>query len=261
MMFSFAIIFYCFSLSYGFVNTHTRVPTFCARPTYAIPEGESRQERNRRRDLARNAPGGGSQNLETELAGQIGEKPCPCRSGDSFKSCCQPFVDRGELPTSPEALLRARFTAYVQGKVDFILLSTHHTHPDFTADVDGWRQELAGFIRSVEFKTFEIISSEEIEEGKKAAVTWKAQMRVLPNILSPEYVQTKEFTERSILLFESAFDGPEQWFYAGGDEDFEPTNKLIADGPIPMPGGGGSDGKPKIKKKTKAKVVAAAGRK
>lgn len=183
--------------------------------------------------------------------------PCPCRSGNYFKLCCQPIVDSGELSPSPEALLRARFTAYAQEKVDFIIRTTHETHPEFRTDIEGWRQELVAFIRSVEFGTFEIISSEELDAGSKAAVTWSAQMRVLPDLLRPEVVQTKAFTERSILLFDSGLDGRGQWFYAGGDEDFEPTNVLVRTGPKPPKPRGGGDSKQKAKPKVRAKAAVA----
>ena len=58
---------------------------------------------------------------------------CPCGLGESLDSCCGPYL-RGEqhAPTA-EALMRARYTAYVQGDVDFIV-ATHD--PDRTEEVD-----------------------------------------------------------------------------------------------------------------------------
>lgn len=242
----------------GFISS-TR-PTFVSpsklRTWSAASPDESMEERPR--DATKQTPPVEFSSPESELASLRQMLPCSCRSGKYFKSCCQPFVEGGEIPTSPEEVLRARFTAYAQEKVDFIIRTTHETHPEFTLDVDGWRRELTMFIRSVEFEAFKIIDSEELEPGSKAAVTWSAEMRVLPDILRPEVVQTKAFTERSILLFDTNADGQGQWYYAGGDEDFEPTNELVRTGPKPPRprGGGGDDRKVKAKPKVKAKATA-----
>lgn len=244
----------------GFANPRPHCVATRKRSIWAAaPSGESREERRRRRELTEpSAPDEVSENPASELASLLQMLPCPCRSGKYFKSCCQPIVDSGELSSSPEALLRARFTAYAQEKVDFIILTTHETHPEFTPDIETWRRELVAFIRSVEFGTFKIISTEELEAGSKAAVTWSAQMRVLPDLLRPEVVQTKAFTERSILVFDSGLDGRGQWFYAGGDENFEPTNVLVRTGPKPKPrGGGGDDSKQKAKPKVRTKATVA----
>ena len=42
------------------------------------------------------------------------QKACPCGSGQAFKECCQRFHD-GELPDTPEKLMRSRYSAYVKG--------------------------------------------------------------------------------------------------------------------------------------------------
>jgi len=234
---------------------HVVNPTRLRLRSAASPD-ESKEERPR--EVADQSSPVEFSSPESELASLRQMLPCSCRSGKYFKSCCQPFIEGGEIPTSPEEVLRARFTAYAQEKVDFIIRSTHETHPEFTLDVDGWRRELTTFIRSVEFESFNIIDSEEVEPGSKAAVTWSAEMRVLPDLLRPEVVQTKAFTERSILLFDTNADGEGQWYYAGGDEDFEPTNELVRTGPKPPKprGGGGDDKKAKAKPKVKARAAA-----
>lgn len=44
---------------------------------------------------------------------------CPCNSGQEFDVCCGALL-RGEAATTPEALMRARFTAFVSGDVAFL---------------------------------------------------------------------------------------------------------------------------------------------
>jgi len=45
---------------------------------------------------------------------------CPCGSERALAECCEPFIaGRASAPTA-EALMRARYTSYVIGKVEFI---------------------------------------------------------------------------------------------------------------------------------------------
>lgn len=55
---------------------------------------------------------------------------CTCGSGQRFAGCCAPLLS-GTLPApSPEALMRARYSAYVLGDVAYLLASWHpHTRP------------------------------------------------------------------------------------------------------------------------------------
>lgn len=55
---------------------------------------------------------------------------CPCGSGRELEDCCGPIVAGAPAPT-PEALMRSRYTAFVQGKIDHI----DRTHaPEIRAD-------------------------------------------------------------------------------------------------------------------------------
>lgn len=44
---------------------------------------------------------------------------CPCGSGADFDQCCGRYIDGAAAPT-PEALMRSRFAAFVQGDLDYI---------------------------------------------------------------------------------------------------------------------------------------------
>lgn len=64
---------------------------------------------------------------------------CPCGSGREFAACCGPIV-AGEQPApTAEALMRARYTAYTQGAIDFLLASVHPEHRE-DHDPDGVRE-------------------------------------------------------------------------------------------------------------------------
>jgi len=55
--------------------------------------------------------------------------PCPCDSGNDYGLCCAPIHDRGAgLGTSAEQLMRARYSAYVLERSEFLLASWHPDH-------------------------------------------------------------------------------------------------------------------------------------
>ena len=63
--------------------------------------------------------------------GQIGQiirmsNLCVCDSGQPYADCCQPILTGAPAP-SAEALMRSRFTAYVEGDTNYLLKSWHAT--------------------------------------------------------------------------------------------------------------------------------------
>ncbi len=46
---------------------------------------------------------------------------CPCGSGKKYDECCGPFIKGSAKPQTAEALMRARYSAYVVHDVDFII--------------------------------------------------------------------------------------------------------------------------------------------
>jgi len=49
---------------------------------------------------------------------------CPCGSGAEYEKCCGIYIQGGILPPTAEKLMRARYTAYTRGEIDFIM-DTH----------------------------------------------------------------------------------------------------------------------------------------
>ena len=50
--------------------------------------------------------------------------PCPCGNPAGYTQCCGPLHD-GTAATSAAQLMRARYSAYVLGREDFLLASWH----------------------------------------------------------------------------------------------------------------------------------------
>jgi len=50
---------------------------------------------------------------------------CHCGSDKSFGECCEPFLNGIATAPTAEALMRARYSAYVTANIDFIERTTH----------------------------------------------------------------------------------------------------------------------------------------
>jgi SEC-C motif-containing protein len=79
---------------------------------------------------------------------------CPCGRGPDLESCCGPILGGAPAPTA-EALMRARYTAYTRGAVDFII-ATHR--PSRDGDVD--REATERWSRESEWLGLEIVATE-----------------------------------------------------------------------------------------------------
>jgi len=45
---------------------------------------------------------------------------CPCGSNSNYEQCCGLYIEKKELPTTPEQLMRSRYTAYSQANINYI---------------------------------------------------------------------------------------------------------------------------------------------
>ena len=50
-------------------------------------------------------------------------EPCPCKSGKTLGECCGPIIAGTAKAKTPEALMRARYSSYVTGDVEFLKTS------------------------------------------------------------------------------------------------------------------------------------------
>lgn len=54
-------------------------------------------------------------------------RPCPCGRKASFAECCGPLLAGAREAETAEALMRSRYTAYVEGVVDYLIATTAAT--------------------------------------------------------------------------------------------------------------------------------------
>jgi SEC-C motif-containing protein len=50
---------------------------------------------------------------------------CPCNSGLPYDACCEPLIRGTVKAPGPEALMRARYSAFAQGEMPYLLETLH----------------------------------------------------------------------------------------------------------------------------------------
>ena len=89
---------------------------------------------------------------------------CVCGKGESTEVCCGPIL-KGEKALTAEALMRARYAAYVLGDIDFLINSLH---PDSAGSVD--RKSTEAWSKSADWQGLEIVETEKGQEGDSDGV-------------------------------------------------------------------------------------------
>ncbi|WP_438353158.1 YchJ family protein [Microbacterium sp. CJ88] len=120
--------------------------------------------------------------------------PCPCGSGGTYDGCCAP-AHRGEPATTPEALMRSRYAAFVVGDAAYLRETWHPgTRPE-TIDPDA----------AVRWRGLEIVDVERGGPGdRRGVVEFRARWR--------EAGRDGELHERSRFVRQS-----DRWWYLDGE--------------------------------------------
>lgn len=68
---------------------------------------------------------------------------CPCNSQKNYTDCCAVFLENKQQPLTAEQLMRARYTAFTQKNIDFVLNTVHDSVrlPDERKAVQSWMDE------------------------------------------------------------------------------------------------------------------------
>ena len=93
------------------------------------------------------------------------EDPCPCKSGKTFGECCGPLIAGTAKADCAEAVMRARYTSYVTGDIDYLKASaTKAVQAEFDEEASkAWS-------RAAEWHGLEIIKTEGGQKGDKTGV-------------------------------------------------------------------------------------------
>ncbi len=79
---------------------------------------------------------------------------CPCGTDLPFEDCCGPFHEGKRLPPTALALMRARYTAYVTGNIDYIFTTQE------TTGAEADRASTEAWSKNSEWLGLEIVSVE-----------------------------------------------------------------------------------------------------
>lgn len=95
---------------------------------------------------------------------------CYCCSGREFEDCCQPFIKGLAKPSTAEALMRSRYSAYATVEVEYILRSTHPSTRKFHN-----AESIKNWARSSVWQKLEIVSTDQGKaQDKCGTVEFKA---------------------------------------------------------------------------------------
>lgn len=125
---------------------------------------------------------------------------CPCGSGNEFNTCCEPIIKGSKAAPTAASLMRARYSAYTTGDIDFIVDSTH---PDYKEDMDV--QEITAWSEKSNWKGLDIVDTAEgTERDDWGVVEFKANFELAGQDLS--HHERSEF---------SKIDG--KWYFMDGE--------------------------------------------
>lgn len=136
--------------------------------------------------------------------------PCPCDTGNHYHRCCQPY-HQGQTAPSPQALMRARYSAFVLELSDYLLQSWHPSTRPHNLDLQG----------SPRWCSLQVIASG--TQGAQGEVHFRAIHRAGDQWLYLE--------ERSVFVQENG-----HWYYLSGDTR-EGTLKPARNQPCPCGSG------------------------
>ena len=94
---------------------------------------------------------------------------CPCWNGKKYKKCCRPYHN-GMNAKVPQELVRARYSAYALGLIDFIMQTTHPESKHYNANETRWRAAIRAYILQSRFLDLEILSAEDDKVSYRANI-------------------------------------------------------------------------------------------
>ncbi len=68
---------------------------------------------------------------------------CPCTSGKTYNDCCESYHSKVSFPSTPEQLMRSRYSAYVLHLIDYLLETTHPSKRYLynKTEIEKWAKE------------------------------------------------------------------------------------------------------------------------
>ncbi len=105
--------------------------------------------------------------------------PCPCGSGRKYKVCCGQNHNGIQYPNDPERLIRARYTAYAIGEVDFLWKTTHPANEAVEGKTEAeYKQETLAYCSRVDFTGLTVHETQPADDQGISRGTLTARFKV-----------------------------------------------------------------------------------
>ena len=146
---------------------------------------------------------------------------CPCRSGKSYVSCCEPYHTGAQTAGSAEALMRSRYSAFALAQAQYLIDTWEGgSCPSLTDLQDDFQAQR---VRGERWVNLKIISAQGGELDEQGEVSFIASL----------------ISEQQLILFSevSQFikrDG--RWLYCAGESSLS-RRKLHRNEPCPCESG------------------------
>lgn len=134
----------------------------------------------------------------------MAKHPCSCGTGVDYRDCCAPY-HRGEREAEdPLTLMRSRYAAFAEKKVDYLWRTLHAKHDDRTrpeAQVMAEFRQMCGQLR---YMGLEILGAEPADANGVARVMFLAKL--FERGANRSFVECSEFRREG-----------DAWRYVRGD--------------------------------------------
>lgn len=90
---------------------------------------------------------------------------CPCSSGKKYSVCCNPIITGAKKGETAESVMRARYSAYAKGEVDYIV---NTLDPDVRDSYD--RDEIKHWSETSKWMSLEIKRTEKGQKNDKEGI-------------------------------------------------------------------------------------------
>lgn len=120
---------------------------------------------------------------------------CPCNTGLAYAACCGP-LHAGELQAAdPSALVRARFSAFALGRVDYLYETLHSAHDDHAVGKDRYVAALGQSIKHVQYRSLRILDTRPADPHGVAQVLFAVTASRLRRDAS--FIEQADFAEEA----------------------------------------------------------------
>lgn len=103
---------------------------------------------------------------------------CPCGSGVSYDACCAPLHRGQASPASAEALMRARYAAFVRREHGFLWRTLHRDHEDRAGSERSFLARLAAHAERARYRGLRVIDA----DGPDGDGVWRVLFHVRASI-------------------------------------------------------------------------------